>query len=337
MRRTNESPANQYSNVIRPVLAISDMIALMKFFAAAVATFLLCASTFAQDEITVDSAEAINSAEQLLLQNVDEDALKSLGVDTEQAQKFLTELKKRFEGTYVYDLGALRETAAQLLPVLQQFEETAPYAIWLKTHLDYFEVAEQLRKEASRASTNVIPLLAAPSAKLERKVWIEVVEKRPMPPLAFKQVAQLKKIFIEERVPPELVWLAEVESSFDTKARSPAGAAGLFQLMPVTARSHELSVGFFRDERLHPEKNTRAAAQYLRQLHERFGDWRLALAAYNAGETRVANLLKNQKARSFDVIANRLPAETQMFVPKVEATIRKREGRALADLKIAKR
>ncbi|MEO6184259.1 MAG: transglycosylase SLT domain-containing protein, partial [Verrucomicrobiota bacterium] len=82
------------------------------------------------------------------------------------------------------------------------------------------------------------------------------------------------------------------------------------------------------------EKNARAAAHYLRQLRNRFGDWRLALAAYNAGEGRVAELLRKQKARTFDEIAHRLPAETQMYVPKVEATIRKREGRTLADLKM---
>jgi membrane-bound lytic murein transglycosylase D len=102
--------------------------------------------------------------------------------------------------------------------------------------------------------------------------------------------------------------------------------------MPATARALKLAARP-QDERLQPEKNARAAAQYLRYLHSRFGDWRLALAAYNAGETRVDNLLKQHKARDFDAIAQRLPAETQMFVPKVEATLRKREGRSLADLK----
>ena len=310
----------------------------MKSFSAVLVSLLFGVSAFAQNEITIETTELIDSAEQLLRENVDEEVLLSLGVDTEQAQNFLVELRKRFEGTYVYDLAALRETATQLLPVLEQFEESAPYASWLKTHLDYFEVAEKLRKEASRGVTNKVPLLlAAPSAKTERKAWIEVIEERPMPPLAFKQVTQLKKIFVAERVPPELVWLAEVESSFDAKARSPAGAAGLFQLMPATARSLNLSVGLLRDERLHPEKNARAAAHYLRQLYGRFGDWRLTLAAYNAGEGRVGNLLKKHKAKTFDAIANHLPSETQMYVPKVEAVMRKREGRALVDLKMPKR
>jgi membrane-bound lytic murein transglycosylase D len=133
-------------------------------------------------------------------------------------------------------------------------------------------------------------------------------------------------------VPTELVWLAEVESSFDPSARSPAGAVGLFQLMPATAKSLDLSLWPW-DERRNPEKSARAAAVYLRSLHKRFDDWPLALAAYNAGEGRVSDLLRKRKARSFDAISDALPAETQMYVPKVEATVLKREGRTLAQLK----
>jgi len=129
------------------------------------------------------------------------------------------------------------------------------------------------------------------------------------------------------------VWVAEVESSFDPEARSPVGAAGLFQLMKPTAKSYGLST-FLPDERTDPEKNARAAAKYLRYLHNRFGNWQLALAAYNAGETRVNNLLNATKTRDYQSIANRLPTETQMYVPKCEAAVLKREGRLLSDLKI---
>ena len=128
-------------------------------------------------------------------------------------------------------------------------------------------------------------------------------------------------------------FLTEVESSFDPKALSPAGAAGLFQLMPLTACGLGLSAAP-QDERFQPEKSARVAARHLRHLRGHFGDWRLALAAYNAGETRVDNLLKRNAARTYEAIAPRLPAETQLYVPKVEATLRKREGRTLADLKM---
>jgi membrane-bound lytic murein transglycosylase D len=175
--------------------------------------------------------------------------------------------------------------------------------------------------------------IPAPPLKIQRTAWDKALEQRPMPRLAQTYLPRIKRIFELEGVPPELAWVAEVESSFDPGARSPAGAAGLFQLMPMTARQMRLS-SWPRDERLQPEKNAHAAAKYLRHLHDRFHDWRLALAAYNVGETRVETLLKGAKTRSFDAISSRLPAETQMYVPKIEATLRKREGRSLSDLSL---
>jgi hypothetical protein len=83
---------------------------------------------------------------------------------------------------------------------------------------------------------------------------------------------------------------------------------------------------FLPDERTDPEKSARAAAQYLRYLHGRFGDWPLTLAAYNAGEGRVGRTLKRANARTFAEIADALPAETRMYVPKVLATIEVRAG-----------
>jgi membrane-bound lytic murein transglycosylase D len=109
------------------------------------------------------------------------------------------------------------------------------------------------------------------------------------------------------------------------------GAKGLFQLMPDTAKSLGLQT-FLPDERTNPEKSARAAAQYLRRLHERFGDWPLALAAYNAGEGRIGRTLTRQNARTFAEIADDLPVETRMYVPKVLATIEARAGVAPARL-----
>src|SRR5439155_25260698 len=144
-------------------------------------------------------------------------------------------------------------------------------------------------------------------------------------------VSQLKPVFIEEGVPAELVWLAEVESGFVPWARSPSGAAGLFQLMPDTAELLGLSLKP-SDDRFVPDRSARAAARYLKYLHEKFHDWRLTLAAYNAGEGRVRRLLEQYRTRSYDAIALRLPWETQTYVPKVETTILRHEGVALGDL-----
>ncbi len=300
-------------------------------FSLAALCLALVSATNAQEDLL--TPELFEQATDWLNENIDDDALDALGVDKDQAQRFLAELQKQFQGTYVYDLGAMRDAAMRLQPVLASFEETEPYALWLKTHLDYFDVSEQLRKETTTRSTNKVRLPPA-SAEVQRSVWVKAIGQRPPPATANKHLPRLKQIFVEERVPPQLVWIAEVESSFDARARSPAGAAGLFQLMPVTARSLDLSVGLLRDDRLHPEKSARAAARYLRRLYDRFGDWRLALAAYNSGETRVAALLKRHKGRTYDDINAYLPVETQMYVPKIEATLRKREALALRDLKM---
>jgi membrane-bound lytic murein transglycosylase D len=296
--------------------------------------FVVVTNAFAEEQ-TFDASEALQSAAETLQDNAE--LLDAVGIDVEQAQKIIADLNTKFQGTYIYDLGELRHNAKILIPILQQSEETKDYALWLQSRLDYFEVAEKLRAQAAANTTNSVHL-PQPTPQAERKIWITEVEKRPLPPLAQEHVPTLKRIFTAEKVPPQLVWLAEVESSFNPQARSPVGATGLFQLMPATARDLNLSTGVFGigDERKDTEKSGRAAAQYLRRLHKRFGDWRLALAAYNAGEGRVGELLKKHKAHSFEGIASRLPAETQMYVPKVEAIVRKREGIALADLKIPK-
>lgn len=155
--------------------------------------------------------------------------------------------------------------------------------------------------------------------------WSKKLAGRPAIEGAEKLVPPLKKIFTSEGVPAELVWIAEVESTFNPAARSPAGAVGLFQLMPATASHLGLEIEP-EDQRLDPARNGRAAAKYLKALHNRFEDWPLAIAAYNGGEGRVAKLLKANGGSNLDAISDNLPSQTQMYVPKVLATIRHREG-----------
>ena len=139
---------------------------------------------------------------------------------------------------------------------------------------------------------------------------------------------RLQRVFEAEGVPPQWVWLAEVESAFDPRARSYAGAAGLFQLMPLTAQRFGLRVAPV-DDRFEPEKSAAAAARYLKILHRQFGCWTLALAAYNAGEGRVRGLMTRHGAGRFEDLAPFLPAETRAYVPRVMLTAALREDRRL--------
>jgi membrane-bound lytic murein transglycosylase D len=173
------------------------------------------------------------------------------------------------------------------------------------------------------------PGVTGPSSKIPLyDLWLARERDRPVPAAASELMPLLKSAFGAEGVPPQLAWLAEVESNLNPGARSPAGAKGLFQLMPDTAHALGLST-FLPDDRADPEKSARAAARYLRTLFARFGTWPLALAAYNAGEGRVSRLLASRGAADFAGIAPALPSETRMYVPKVCALVALRTGMSL--------
>jgi membrane-bound lytic murein transglycosylase D len=249
---------------------------------------LLAGSLFAraQDD-TVTMPDIIPGAQQWAQENLDTNVLNALPkVDDPVVQQFFRELQQRFQGDYVVDLAALRQTAQTVLPLLESREETQPYAAWLAAQMDYLDVADEIRLTIPppAVETNQPPQpVPNPPPQKERELWVKKVSVSPWPALANEYVPELKPIFAAQKIPPELVWVAEVESAFDRRALSPAGAAGLFQLMPDTAKRFGLSL-WPRDQRFQPEPSATASAQYLKYLYDRFKDWRLALAAYNAGE-----------------------------------------------------
>ena len=298
-----------------------------------VGALLLCACLASGQDDVMTLDDVVQSADQWTKENLDEDILRALkDVDRDKVKQFFNDIQKQFHGEYVVDLASLKDTAKAVMPLLESYEETQPYAAWLKAQLDYLEVADQFRLiiPPPKPEPGQPP---KPAPKMEREVWIKKLADRPWPDGAKPYVTRLKPIFTAQKVPPELVWVAEVESSFDPRARSPAGAAGLFQLMPATAKRYGLRT-WPLDDRLRPDDSARAAAKYLEYLHTHFKDWRLALAAYNAGEGTVQKLLQQHKAKTFDAIAMHLPAETQMFVPRVEATLARREGVKLSQLQV---
>jgi peptidoglycan lytic transglycosylase D len=129
-------------------------------------------------------------------------------------------------------------------------------------------------------------------------------------------------------MPQDLIYLAMIESGFSPTAKSPAQASGLWQFIGETGRRYGLTVNRKVDERNNPAKATDAALSYLADLHDRFGSWYLAAAAYNTGENRVGRIMREMTGseRGTDAdyykIASRLPQETQDYVPKLIAAAR---------------
>lgn len=130
---------------------------------------------------------------------------------------------------------------------------------------------------------------------------------------------------IENRgMPTELALLPFVESAFQAEALSRAKAAGLWQFMPATGKAYDLAQNLWRDDRRDVLESTRAALDYFEYLHGMFGDWHLALAAYNWGEGSVQRAIQRAKRRKqpTDYLHLRMPRETANYVPKLEAVKR---------------
>jgi membrane-bound lytic murein transglycosylase D len=124
-------------------------------------------------------------------------------------------------------------------------------------------------------------------------------------------------------LPLELAWLAMIESGFNPSAYSRSHASGLWQFIPGTGRNFGLRVDSWADERRDPEKATKAAISYLKSLYKRFGDWHLAIAAYNAGEGSIERGLKKHKDKNFWELAQHdyLALETKRYVPQMIAAV----------------
>ena len=131
----------------------------------------------------------------------------------------------------------------------------------------------------------------------------------------------IDRILEEEGVPKELFHLAQAESGFRPKARSHARANGMWQFISYTGRQYGLRRDRYMDERYDPEKATRAAARHLKDLHIEFGDWYLAMAAYNGGPGRVRRSIKATGSRDYWELSRRhfLRKETRNYVPIILA------------------
>jgi membrane-bound lytic murein transglycosylase D len=135
----------------------------------------------------------------------------------------------------------------------------------------------------------------------------------------FHVVTELEK----RGMPTELALLPVIESAFNPQALSSANAAGMWQFVPGTGKDFNLKQNMFKDERRGVLASTDAALSYLQKLYGMFGDWQLALAAYNWGEGNVQKAIKKNQAlgkpTDFESLADLMPAETRNYVPKLQA------------------
>ena len=198
----------------------------------------------------------------------------------------------------------------------------------ITSYLSPEEAAKERQKvqSASGAVTYDIPVV------LNDKVltFIEAFQTRMRGPFeaglrrSGRYLPMINRIFQEEGIPLDLAYMAHQESAFKTSAYSRAKAKGLWQFIAPTGRKYGLKRDQWVDERSDPEKATRAAAKYLKDLYAMFGDWHLAMAAYNAGEGKVSRSMKKTGAEDFWTLATHrraLRVETKNYVPAILASM----------------
>lgn len=136
-------------------------------------------------------------------------------------------------------------------------------------------------------------------------------------------IEEIKRIFEDEGIPEELIYMAHVESLFKYNAYSRARARGMWQFMTGTAKLYGLNVNWWVDERLDPIKSTEVAAKYLTYLFSEFNDWYLAMAAYNVGPGRIKRILQRHGEMDYWTMMRRrlIPRETRNHVPATIAAI----------------
>ncbi len=242
-----------------------------------------------------------------------EEKLASGDLSSAEAEALLKELTayqeqaRRLEESLFYRLGAASE---------EEFIEREIRALLKEFGAEQYSVppefVEQVRLFIERYQTT-------DRAHVERLLGV-----------GQKKLALIRRVFEEEKLPPDLAYMVMVESAFITQSESPRGAAGLWQFTPATARAYGMRVNALVDERHDVEKATRAASRYVRELILEFGagsSVMLALAAYNLGPGKVRQAVRRVedpiRQRDFWYLyrVRALPLETRQYVPKIVAAV----------------
>jgi len=193
-------------------------------------------------------------------------------------------------------------------------------------------IAQRIQKISASRTTlassvnGSIPLVENQWVQREIKSF-QTVERKAFEE-SYKRSGQYRDMILQElrkeRLPEQLAWIPLIESAFRPRALSRARALGMWQFIRSTGYRYGLKQDKYVDERMDPVKATRAAIQYMIELHDMFGDWTSAIAAYNCGEAQVQRVMRAQRVEYFDsfwdIFAN-LPFETARHVPRFVATL----------------
>src|ERR1700740_2520988 len=177
---------------------------------------LLAGAWWARAQDDVSLPDLVQGAKQWAQENLDTNVLNALpDLDREKTDKLLHDLQQEFHGEYIIDLAARRRPAEAIVPILESHPETQPYAAWLKPRLDYLQVADELKvtiPPPEKGNTNVAnPTPASnPSPEAERTAWDKKIAGQAAAPVDAHTLSRLKFAFWSRKVPPALVWIAEV-------------------------------------------------------------------------------------------------------------------------------
>ena len=245
------------------------------------------------------SLEAYESAEVFWREGSDDDALAAL----DRSYELMISVAANGEPLVLQEKENLRRLISRRVVEIYAARRSAAGPVELSIPLD---ITPHVEREIRSFQT------------VERASFLE----------AFARSGRYRPFILEQLgqrgMPERLSWLPVVESWFKVRAFSSARALGMWQFIASTGYRFGLQRSSWHDERMDPEKSSVAAAAYLDELHELFGDWLTALAAYNCGESRVLRVIQSQRVAYFDRfwdLYELLPQETRRFVPRFLATV----------------
>ena len=248
------------------------------------------------------------------------DLLQGSPADVRADERFRHEMDRVLEGMNTLEISALQQTDT----TAPQKSEPAP--IDEANEVTNYPVDPHVKAKAAeeiRATHSDLPLMMTDQVA----GYINYFSNRGRGTLEHalqrsgRYREMIERILKEEGVPQDLIYLAQAESGFHPYAVSRVGARGIWQFMASRARAYDLHRDMFVDERQDPEKSTRAAARHLKDLYNQFGDWYLAMAAYNSGPGTVQSAVKRTGYADFWELYRRdvLPKETRNYVPIIVA------------------